>query len=131
MSIREKHLRAYIKGWRSMDIDAVLSSLTDDFVFHDQVLVAPVKADRMADFMRDWKTQIEGLSNGWDYEDSDEVIKDQDGVLLRWKWWQFLGTNIQGSAVTKTTDVGMVYELLPGLFNTASDRCACSVLTVS
>jgi len=112
MSNREDHLKAYIHGWKSMDVEVVRSVLADGFVFDDPALPAPVTKASIADYMASWAERIHALSGAWVYENSDEVIDDQDGVLLRWKWWRFTGTHIQGSAVTKTTDKGMIYERL-------------------
>ena len=64
----------------------------------------------MAGYMAAWEEKTKALSGAWRYENSDEIIQDQEGVLLRWKWWRFVGTDIQGSAVTKTTDDGMLFE---------------------
>jgi hypothetical protein len=112
MSKREDHLNAYIDGWKSMDVEMVLSALADGFVFDDPALPSPVTKASIANYMASWEERINALSGAWAYENSDEVIDDQDGVLLRWKWWRFTGTHIQGSAVTKTTDKGMIYERL-------------------
>jgi hypothetical protein len=43
-------------------------------------------------------------------EISDIVAQDKDGVFLQWDWWKFPGTNIEGAAMLKTTDEGVVYE---------------------
>ena len=112
MSKREEHLEAYIEGWQSLDAEMVLSALADGFVFDAPALPAPVTKASIANYMASWEERVRGLSGAWSYENSDEVVQDQDGVLLRWKWWQFTGTVIQGSAVTKTTDKGMAYERL-------------------
>ena len=95
-----------------MNVELVLSTLADGFVFDDPALPVPVTKATIADYMATWEERIMALSGAWAYENSDEIIQDQDGVLLRWKWWRFTGTHLQGSAVTKTTDQGMTYERL-------------------
>jgi len=93
-----------------MNIELVLGALADGFTFDDSALPEPVTKATMADYMASWAERMRALSGDWRYENSDEVIRDRDGVLLRWKWWRFTGTNLQGSAFTKTTDDGMITE---------------------
>lgn len=53
---------------------------------------------------------VKDLSGDWSYVHSDEVQEDKDSVLLRWGWWKFTGTNIEGSRVMKVTEDGVVLE---------------------
>ncbi len=93
-----------------MNVERVRSALAEGFVFDDPALPEPVTKATMADYMSSWADRTKALSGTWRYENSHEVVQDQDGVLLRWKWWRFTGTSIQGSALTKTTDDGMLFE---------------------
>lgn len=93
-----------------MDVELVLSALADGFVFDDPALAEPVTKSTMAGYMASWSERTKALTGAWRYENAHEVVEDRDGVLLRWKWWRFTGTAIQGSALTKTTDDGMVFE---------------------
>lgn len=110
MTRREDFLQRYIDGWRRLDCALVRSTLAEDFRFEDPALPEPVTALTMADYMRSWERRMESESGQWRYCSEDEVRQDRDGILLRWKWWRFAGTGIQGSACTKTSDQGMVYE---------------------
>jgi hypothetical protein len=110
MSARSDHLSAYVEGWRSLDAERVLSALAEDFMFDDPAMSEPVTRATIATYMADWKDRIGNLSGDWCYENSHEVIQDRDGVLLRWKWWRFSGTDIQGSALTRAADDGMQIE---------------------
>ena len=109
-SKRASHLKTYVAGWRTMNVERVLSALAEGFEFDDPDLSKPVTAATIADYMASWEERTRLLSGAWRYENSHEVIQDKDAVLLRWKWWHFTGTPIEGSALTKTTDDGMVYE---------------------
>ncbi len=100
MSKRRDYLNTYVEGWRSMNVELVLSALAEGFVFDDPALPEPVTKATMAGYMSSWEDKTKALSGTWRYENSHEVVQDQDGVLLRWKWWRFTGTNIQGSALT-------------------------------
>jgi hypothetical protein len=42
----------------------------------------------------------------------DKVVQDKDGVLLEWYWWRLVGTDVEGSAVIKTSDDGVISERL-------------------
>ena len=44
------------------------------------------------------------------YEVSDEIEIDSEEHLLRWGWWKFTGTEIEGSALVKVIDTGVLYE---------------------
>jgi hypothetical protein len=110
MAKQREHLKAYIEGWRTMNVELVLGALADEFTFDDPALPDPVTKATMADYMASWEERMRSLSGDWRYENSDAVVHDRDGVLLRWKWWRFTGTNLQGSALTKTTDDGMITE---------------------
>jgi hypothetical protein len=44
------------------------------------------------------------------YEVIDEVIHDSDGILLKWGWWRFTGTDVQGASLLKITDEGVTFE---------------------
>jgi mannose-6-phosphate isomerase-like protein (cupin superfamily) len=125
MSKRRDYLNTYIEGWRSMNVELVLSVLAEGFAFDDPALPEPVTKATMAGYMSSWEDKTKALSGAWRYENSHEVVQDQDGVLLRWKWWRFTGTNIQGSALTKTTDDGMLYERIAYYPNTPdlTDDC--------
>ena len=48
----------------------------------------------------------------FDFEIIDKVVQDKDGVLLEWYWWKLIGTEVEGAAVIKTTDEGVVFERL-------------------
>ena len=110
MSKRQDHLNAYVEGWRSMNAERVLSALAEGFVFDDPALSEPVTKATMAAYMSSWEKRAKALSGTWRYENSHEVVQDRDGILLRWMWWRFTGIDIQGSALTKTTDDGMLSE---------------------
>lgn len=95
-----------------MNVELVLSAIAEGFVFDDPALPAPVTKSTIAGYMSSWEERTRALSGTWGYEKSDEVVQDRDGVLLRWDWWHFPGTGLQGSAVTKITDEGIIYERL-------------------
>lgn len=120
MSQRQDHLNAYVEGWRSMNAERVLSALAEGFVFDDPALPEPVTKATMAAYMSSWGDRAKGSSGTWRYENSHEVAQDRDGILLRWKWWRFTGSTLQGTALTKTSDDGMLFERITYYPSTSS-----------
>lgn len=118
MSKRRDHLAAYVEGWRSMNVERVLSALAEGFVFDDPAEGEPVTKVTMATYMASWAERTKAESGKWRYEDSHEVVQDRDGVLLRWKWWRFAGSTLQGTALTETSDEGMLFERITYFPNT-------------
>ena len=110
MSKRRDHLMAYVEGWRSMNVGRVLSALAEGFVFDDPAEGEPITKATMATYMASWEERTKAENGLWRYQDSHEVVQDRDGVLLRWKWWRFAGSTLQGTALTKTSDEGMLFE---------------------
>ena len=95
-----------------MDAEALLSSVTDDFEFDDPAAPGPIgKADLVA-YMPRWPEKAGALGATFEFEITDRVVEDRDGVLLEWYWWRLAGTEVEGTAVIKTTDDGVVSERL-------------------
>ena len=112
MSKRERHRARYIDGWNRKDAEALLSSVTDDFQFDDPADPGPIgKADLVA-YMPRWPGKAEKLGAAFEFEITDKVVEDRGGVLLEWYWWRLAGTEVEGAAVIKTTDDGVVSERL-------------------
>jgi len=106
-------LRAqYIEGWVTMDAAKLVSSVTDDFVFDDPAEVTPITKAGLANYMPVWPEKARALGTQFDFHIVDKVVQDRDGVLLEWYWWRLAGTDVEGSAVIKTSDEGVVYERL-------------------
>ena len=84
----------------------------DDFLFDDPDDPAPVTKAELAAYMPRWHEKAAALGGRFEFEETDKVVQDKDGVLLEWYWWKLAGTGVEGSAVIKTTDEGVVYERL-------------------
>jgi hypothetical protein len=59
-----------------------------------------------------WPEKAGALGAGFAFEIVDKVVRDQDGVLLEWYWWRLAGTDVEETAVIKTTDDGVLSERL-------------------
>ena len=120
MSKREEKRKAYGEGWDTWNADLLLSSLTDDFVFDDPAMPEPVIKANMAEYMAGWKDRVKQLGGTGEIGSRDRVILDKDGAIVSWHWWSFVGTNYEGSAVTRTIDEGVQYERITYYPNTPS-----------
>jgi hypothetical protein len=112
MSKRARHRARYIEAWNTMDAEKLLASVADGFVFDDPADPAPVTKARLVDYMPRWPEKAGALGAGFAFEIVDKVVRDQDGVLLEWYWWRLAGTDVEETAVIKTTDDGVLSERL-------------------
>ncbi len=109
MSVREEMLKEYLAGFQSMDPERSLRVAAPDFHILDGALEAPVSRADFPDYMLGWDDRMKALGGTGRYEISDEVVQDLDDCLLRWAWWKFIGTDIEGSALVKVTHDGVAY----------------------
>lgn len=112
MSKRAEHRDCYIEGWNTMDAGKVLRSVTDDFIFDDPADPAPITKAELPAYMPRWPEKAGLLGASFDFEMVDKVVRDEGGVLLEWYWWRLTGTDVEGSAVIKTSDQGVMWERL-------------------
>jgi hypothetical protein len=95
-----------------MDAEKLLASVTADFVFDDPAEPEPITKAMLAAYLPRWPEKAEALGALFAFDIIDKVIEDKDGVLLEWYWWRLAGTSVEGSAVIKTTDDGVISERL-------------------
>ena len=112
MSKRSELRARYIAGWETMDAEMLVSSVADDFVFDDPAEAGPITKAELAGYMPVWPEKAKALGTEFDFHIVDKVVQDREGVLLEWYWWRLVGTDVEGSAVIKTTDEGVVSERL-------------------
>ena len=95
-----------------MDAAKILASVTGDFVFDDPAEPEPVTKAAIVEYMPVWPKKAEALGTAFKFDIIDKVVQDKDGVLLEWYWWWLAGTEVEGSAVIKTSDDGVISERL-------------------
>lgn len=122
MSKRTKKRSDYEEGWDTWNVDLLLSTLADDFVFDDPALPEPVTRTNMAVYMMSWEDRVKQLGGTGEIESTERVTVDEDGAIVAWNWWSFVGTKYEGSAVTRTTDEGVQYERITYYPNTPEFR---------
>ena len=112
MSKRTQLRAQYIEGWETMDAEKLISAVADGFEFDDPADLEPVTKATLVDYMPRRPAKAEALGGTFDFEITDKVVQDEGGVLLEWYWWRLVGPDVEGTAVIKTTDEGVVSERL-------------------
>jgi len=108
MADRFTHLNAYLGSWGLPD--QVLPALASDFVLDDPGEAAPITKATIIDWMDRWAENMKAIGGNGQVESSDSVEYDHDGLLLRWSWWHFIGTEVEGAAIIKVTDQGVAHH---------------------
>ncbi len=112
---REDHLGAYAKGWQEGDIDTVMGSLADNFVFNDPAAGAIPKTGMAAHMtgMAKMVSEARGVQDQQPFMELTEIVtKDEDEVLTCWCWWSIPGTNFSGAGLIKVGDDGVISEAI-------------------
>jgi hypothetical protein len=112
MSKRAELRAQYIEAWETMDAEKLVSAVAEGFEFDDPADPEPITKSKLARYMPIWPEKAKALGGEFRFEIADKVVRDQDGVLLEWYWWRLVGTAVEGAAVIKTTDEGVVSERL-------------------
>jgi len=111
-SKRARHRARYIDGWNTMDAGKILASVSDEFIFDDPTDPTPITRAMLEDYLPVWPDKARALGAAFEFEMIDKVVQDQDGILREWYWWRLAGTDVEGSAVIKTSDDGVISERL-------------------
>ena len=110
MSRRLEILRSWVDAVRAMAPERALEFAAPDFIFFDGALSEPVTRESFAEYLLGWESRMRAIGGTGRYEVVDEVVLDRDDVLLKWGWWQFTGTDVQGASLVKITDRGVTFE---------------------
>ena len=110
MADRHEHRRCYIEGWYELDAEKLLRSVSDGFVFDDPAEAVPITKSTLAQYVNDWTARVNAAGATGEWELSDVVNVDANGVLICWEWWKVVGTTLEGAAVVKTSDQGVFCE---------------------
>ncbi len=110
MSKRAYYRTLYHEGWKTLDGEKVASAVADDFVSDDPALPEPITKATLVEYVASWNERTKAAGAMGEMDISDIVTQDKDGVFSQWDWWKFTGTDIEGPAMFKTTDEGVVYE---------------------
>jgi hypothetical protein len=112
VSIRQ-HIETYLKGWEFGDGALSLSVTAEGFCYDDPNTGRIVRAD-FAQFVEDFKraaVEMGGANNARPFlQYTDVVIKDDELPATVWCWWQAVGTELQGCALVKVGEEGVLHE---------------------
>ncbi len=103
----------YLKGWKLGDGELSLSATAEDF-YYDDPNTGRIARHHFVEFVNDFKkaaVEMGAELNANPFLDyCDTVIKDDELPATVWCWWQARGTSLQGSAVIKVGEQGVLSE---------------------
>ncbi len=108
-----KIIDTYLKGWELGDGELSLSVTADDFTYDDPDS-GTIQRQDFVEFVNDFKRLA--IDEGADKNAkpfllySDKVIQHENDISTIWCWWQANGTDLQGSAVIKASEQGILHE---------------------
>jgi hypothetical protein len=108
------NLNRYAEGWITGDAGVIVSTLDDGYEMDDPNAGKISKA-AFREYHAAFKEQVEsirGVSEDAWLDLSELVTQEEAGVLTAWAWWTVPGTPIQGSALIKVGDGGVISERL-------------------
>jgi hypothetical protein len=109
----ENNIKNYLKGWELGDGELSLSVTSKDFTYDDPDTGTIFRKD-FVDFVNDFKRlaiEMGAKENAKPFLIySDQVIQQENDITTIWCWWQANGTELQGSAVIKASEQGILHE---------------------
>jgi len=112
---RADHLGTYAKGWQDGDVDTLMTSLADGFVFNDP-MVGEVPKNDMASYFAGMAKMVSEARGGADHQPfmelSEIVTQDEGDTLTAWCWWSVPGTSFAGAGLIKAGDEGIRSEVI-------------------
>ena len=103
----------YLEGWELGD-GALSLSVTADSFCYDDPNTGRIPRDEFVEFVEDFKRaaiEMGGAANANPFlQYSDVVIKDDESPVTLWCWWQAVGTELQGCALVKVGEQGVLHE---------------------
>ena len=112
MSVRQ-HIDTYLKGWELGD-GALSLSVTAPTFCYDDPNTGRIPRDEFVQFVEDFKSAAIDMGGAVDanpfLQYTDVVIKDDELPATVWCWWQAVGTELQGCALVKVGEEGVLHE---------------------
>ena len=103
----------YLKGWELGD-GALSLSVTAECFYYDDPDTGRIQRDQFVEFVEDFKRAAVEMGAAVDanpfLQYSDVVIKDDENPVTLWCWWQAVGTELQGCALVKVGEQGVLHE---------------------
>ena len=112
MSVRN-HIETYLKGWELGDGELSLGVTAPGFCYDDPNTGRIPRAE-FVQFVEDFKSAAVDMGGAVDarpfLQYTDVVIKDDELPATVWCWWQAVGTELQGCALVKVSEEGVLHE---------------------
>jgi hypothetical protein len=106
-------IETYLQGWELGD-GALSLSVTADSFCYDDPNTGRIPRNEFVEFVEDFKRAaiaMGGAENANPFlRYSDVVIKDDELPATVWCWWQAVGTELQGCALVKVGEEGVLHE---------------------
>ena len=103
----------YLNGWKLGDGELSLSATAEDF-YYDDPNTGRITRHQFVEFVNDFKRAAVDMGcakNARPFlEYRDIVIKYDASPVTVWCWWQAIGTELQGSALIKVSEQGILHE---------------------
>ena len=112
MNVRQI-IATYLEGWELGD-GALSLSVTADSFCYDDPNTGRIPRHEFVEFVEDFKRaaiEMGGAENANPFlQYSDVVIRDDELPATVWCWWQAVGTKLQGCALVKVGEEGVLHE---------------------
>lgn len=106
-------IETYLTGWKLGDGELSLSATAEGF-YYDDPNTGRIQRDDFVEFVNDFKRAAIEMGGEVDanpfLDYTDTVIRDDEIPATVWCWWQARGTTLQGSAVIKVGQQGVLNE---------------------
>ena len=112
MSVKQ-HISTYLKGWELGD-GALSLSVTAESFCYDDPNTGRIPRTEFVQFVEDFKSAAVEMGGAVDanpfLQYTDVVIEDNELPATVWCWWQAVGTELQGCALIKVGEQGVLHE---------------------
>ena len=108
------YLNQYAEGWTKGDAQIIAGSLADNYQLDDPN-AGKIDKQGFAEYLAGMWQSVEGIRGKTSdslIELTEIVTQEEQGVLTAWAWWTVPGTPLQGSALIKVGDQGVISERL-------------------
>ena len=108
------HLNQYAEGWTKGDAQIIVGSLADSYQLDDPN-AGMISKQAFTEYLAGMWEIVEGIRGKTSdslIELTEIVTQEEEGILTAWAWWVVPGTPIQGSALIKVGDHGVISERL-------------------
>ena len=107
-------IETYLEGWKIGNGELSLSATNEEFTYDDPD-TGTIQREDFVDFVNDFKSlaiQMGAAENTQPFLKYTDIVIHQktDNTAIVWCWWHANGTDLQGSAVIKASDQGILHE---------------------